>query len=130
MSPSKKTLYMRLSAVTGIILAFATSFVINGMIHTGALETYFYQLAFYTFIILILLIKLRVRMGFRTHRGHLFHIHLASSILFFVSLAALAFWYTPAWLEYTMWALYATALVTGTVLFYRGTMDALIEAWI
>lgn len=130
MSPSKKALYMKLSAVTGIILAFATSFVWNGMIHTGALETYFYRLAVYTFIILILLIKLRVRLGWRTHRGRLFHIHLTSSILFFLSIIALGFWATPIWLEYAMWALYATALTTGTVLFYRGTMDALVEAWI
>lgn len=130
MSPSKKTLYMRLSAVTGIILAFATSFVINGMIHTGTLETYFYRLAVYTFVILILLIKLRVRLGWRTHRGHLFHIHLTSSILFFLSIITLGFWAAPIWLEYAMWVLYATALVTGTALFYRGTMDALVEAWI
>lgn len=130
MSPSKKALYMKLSAVTGIILAFATSFVINGMIHTGALETYFYQLACYSFILLILLIKLRVRLGFRTHRGRLFHIHLASSIVFFLSIITLAFGIAPIWLEYAMWALYTTALMTGTVLFYRGTTDALIEAWI
>jgi len=126
MQPAEKIRYMALSAISTIALALATAFIINGMTHDAPLQTRFYRSAFYTFIVLIALIKLRVQMGFRIPRGTLFHIHLASAISLFFSLALLAFWAQPTWLEYLMWALYATALVTGTVLFYRGTMRALL----
>jgi hypothetical protein len=130
MLASKKTHYLVVSAVSTFVLALATAFIINGMTHDAPRHVHFYRLTFYTFIVLIALIKLRVQLGFRLPRGRLFHIHLSSAITLFTSLAILGFWVQPVWLEYLMWALYATTLVTGTVLFYRGIMDALIDAWI
>lgn len=118
---------MLLSAISMIVLIAATVFVIEALMSADAERTHWYRLAFYAFIFLILLIKLRIRMGFRILRGALFHVHLSSAVLFFFSLAVLAFWVQPTWLTNSMSALFAVALATGTILFWRGTMQVLRE---
>ncbi|MBM3261205.1 hypothetical protein FJY93_02195 [Candidatus Kaiserbacteria bacterium] len=127
MQPVEKVRYLALSAISTIILCLATYFIVQAMTSHAVDQASWYRLAWYTFVVLILLIKLRVKMGLRLPRGALFHIHLASAISLFVALALLAFWDQPLLLAYLMWLLYATALVTGTVLFYRGTMKALMH---
>jgi len=127
MQPSKKNLYLILSTITTAIVLAATIVIIAAIHSTGPYRAHLYLMAVYDFALVILLIKLRVRMGYRIPRGRLFYIHLASAIAFFVSLMTLAFWSQPDWLEYLMWTLYMTALVTGSVLFYRSTMQALLR---
>lgn len=127
MQAQKKTVYMVLSSISTLVLIIATYFMIKAIARTDHEDILAYRHTFYSFIMLILLIKVRVQMGFRIPRGHLFHVHLASAIILFVSLGILAFIAQPLWLVYLMWALYTCALTTGTVLFYRGTMQAFVE---
>ena len=122
---SKKQLFVVVSAITVLFLGIAGYFITQAMTSVGDESIYYYRLAFYTFLFLILLIKIRVSIGFRIVREHLFRAHLTTAIVFFLCLTGLAFLTQATWLAYFMWALYSFVMISGVMLFYRGTLKAL-----
>ena len=79
----------------------------------------FYQFSLYAILTAVVLMEVRVRMGFRTKRGSIFYLHLICAVPFLISLFILAFYARPVWLLYCFNCLLAILSLAGFTLLRR-----------
>ena len=110
-------------ALTAVVSAFY--FFIQATFEVGSAQIPYYRAAFFSFVIIIICIESRVRMGYRLPRGLLFGIHLSCSIPFFLLLGIIAFFPVAIWLIYIADILSIIMITTGIILFTRGLRNEL-----
>lgn len=113
-------LYKVLSFIAALAVLSATYFMLRSLAVTGPAAMLEHRAAFFSFIISVLCIETRVRMGYRLPRGPLFWTHLCVAIPFCILLSSISFVMLPAWLGYLCFVLFCVTLGTGVVLFGRG----------
>ena len=106
------------SAALAAILA-ASYFMLRALSADEAARMLEYRATFLAFLIIVLCMEVRVRMGFRLPRGRLFVIHLIAAIPFLLLLGALSFMSLAPWADLLCFALFLVTLGTGSVLFGR-----------
>lgn len=111
----KKTLYLTLSGLAPIAIA---SLVI-------LLAMKQYSLALINTLLVVCIMEGRIQTSRRLPRKTLFWIHIASSVLFLLTLLLVMHRTEALWPLFLMWGSLVVQVTTGSVLWYRGVSSVI-----
>lgn len=115
--PMKYRINFLISAVALAAILAAVYFMFRALSVDGVARMLEYRATFVAFLIIVLCMEARVRMGFRLPRGKLFAIHLIAAVPFILLLGTLSFMALAPWADLLCLALFLVTLGTGSVLF-------------